>query len=288
VKRYAWFAAAALAAVALWRGIAAVQPKPPEPDIAAMPMLARDPRRADRIQIVHGDARLELERRGQLWCLAQNGGYPIKPDLGQRLIDQLLALQLTHPAAPPKPDTKRDEPKDPHAALTGIRVLATNGAGLGAIIVADHDASATTFQAHQLGDPRDWQAAGALAAPADPLAWVDSRILRLDPAVVTGATLTHGADSIALDAADAADRLKMLEGLAFTDVHPVAQIPAAPAGRLTFTLDRQRSLTVEIRTRGDQTWLAFQPSAPGLVDLPTGAWLFRYPAAAAALLQPAP
>ena len=280
-------------ACALWFGIRISEPEPAPSDIAAMPMLARDPRRADRIQIVHGATWIELERRGLTWCLAQQGGYPVNPELAERLITQLLALHLTHPTAPPKPGTRQDDPKDPHAGLTGIRVLASNGAGLGAIIVADHDPAAASFAAHQFGDPREWQAAGALAVPLDPIAWLDPHILLLDPAAVTGATIAHGADSVTLDAEEAAARLKQLEGLAFTDVHPAAQIPATPisvaaSGQLVFTLDDQRSLTVTLRTVADQTWLSFQASGPGIVALPPGAWLFRYPAAAASLLQPVP
>ena len=288
MKRYAWFGAAAVLAVVLWGGVAAYQPKPaPDPDIAAMPMLNRDPRRADRIQIVRGDARLDLERRGQVWCLAQNGGYPVKPVLGQRLLDQLLALQLSHPTAPAKPEIRRDDPKDLRAGLTGIRVLAINGAGLGAIVFADHDPDATTFSAHQLGDPRDWRAVGALATPIDPLAWIDPHVLALDPAMVTGAMVYRGTEAFAVDAEDAAGRLKMLEGLGFADVHPAAQVPTAQTGRLAFTLDGQRTLTVEVHTVADQVWLGFRASGPGIVDLPPGNWLFRYPAAAGSLLQPA-
>ena len=268
----------------VWAGIKADQPAPAaESDIAAMPMLARDPRRADRIQIVQGATRLDLERRGQVWCLAQNGGYPVKPALGERLVDQLLALQLSHPTAPAKPGPGRD---DPNAGLTGIRVLAVNGAGLGAIVFADHDPGATIFPAHQLGDPRDWQAVGALAVSVDPLAWLDPRVLVLDPADVTGAMVYRGTEAFALDAAAAAGRRKMVEGLEFADVHPAAQMLAAQTGRLAFTLSDGRTLAVDVHADGDQIWLAFQATSGGVVDLPPGAWLFRYPAVAGSLLQP--
>jgi hypothetical protein len=269
-----------------WLAIDTYQPAPkPVEELAAMPVLTRNPQRADRIQIVRRSITLNLERRGQVWGLAQSGGYPVKPGMAQTLLDQLVALRLTFPTAPDKTELRVDNPAEVGATLTGVRVQAVDGAGLGALIVSDHDPTATMFPAHQLGDPRDWDAVGALNIPADPMAWVQTRILTLDPARVTGATLFHGTESVPLDAADAAARLRALESMVFSDVHPAVQIPAEERGRLVFALTAGGTLTVTIRMQAQQVWLELNATAPGVTMIPPGDWVFRYPAGAMSLLQ---
>jgi hypothetical protein len=286
VKRYAWLAGAALLIIALAVGVNAYRPSPPvEPDIAAMPVLARNIQRADRIQIVRRGATLNLERRGQIWGLAQNGGYPVKPGMADRLLDQLLALRLSHPSAPGHSGLRADDPADAQATLTGVRILATDGAGLGALIVADHGPEATNFAIHPLGDPRDWQADGRLEVPADKMEWVDTRILPLDPAQITGAAVSRGSASFTLDGADAGARLRMLQALVFTDVLPAAQMRLAETGRLVFALADGGALTVSVHVQADQLWLVLQATVPGALNIPPGDWVFRYPADAVSLLQ---
>jgi hypothetical protein len=276
-----------LIAALAWRAIDTYRPAPVvETELAAMPVLARNVQRADRIQIVRRGDVLNLERRGQVWGLAQNGGYPVKPAMANELLDQLLALRLSHPSTPDHTELRVDEPREAKAMLTGIRVLATNGAGLGALIVADHDPAAVTFPAHQLGDPRDWVATGFLNAPAEPMAWIDTRILPLDPARVTGATVQRGAAVFALDATEAVARLLALQAMRLSDVHPAAQIPAPETGRLVFALRDGDALAVSVMMRADQVWLGLQATAPGVVAIPPGAWVFRYPPDAVSLLQP--
>ncbi len=251
-----------------------------------MPVLARNVQRADRIQIVRRGATLNLERRGQIWGLAQSGGYPVKPAMAERLLDQLLALRLSHPSTPDHAELRVDEPREAKATLTGVRVQAINGAGLGALIVADHDPGAARFAAHQIGDPRDWQATGALDAPADKLAWIDAHILTLDPARVTGATILRGAESFQLDADDAVARLAALQAMTFSDVHPAAQMLTTEMGQLAFALADGGALTVSVRMQGNELWLALSGTAAGATNIPPGAWVFHYPADAAAVLQP--
>lgn len=279
MKRYTWLGVAVVG-VAVLLGINAYNPAPPlAPDLLAMPVYARDPGLADRIQIVHQGAVLDLERRGQLWCLAQNGGYPVKQDMAQRLLDQLLVLRLSHPSTV-QTGPRTDNPKDPNAALTAIRILATSGAGLGALIVADHDPSASRFTAHQFGDFRDWEASGHLVAPASRMAWIDPMILKLDPAMVTGA-VTAG---VSIGAADAVARVTALQAMSFVDVRPAAQMLIPPSRRFVITLDTG-TLTVDIRAQPDQVWLEFHSTTPGAVAIPAGNWVYRFPIEAVALLS---
>jgi hypothetical protein len=287
LKRLAWFAGAVVIVVVAWRAFDTYQPAPVvETDLPAMPVLTRNLQRVDRIQIVRRGVTLNLERRGQIWGLAQNGGYPVKPAMAERLLDQLLALRLSHPSTPDRAELRVDEPREAGAKLTGIRVSATDGAGLGALIVADHDPADPHFPAHQLGDPRDWQASGLLDAPADPMGWVDTHIIASPPPRVTGATVSRGAGSLTLDAAAATTRLAALQAMAFTDVHPAAQIQAADLGGLVFALADGGALTVNMGLQAEQVWLELTATTPGVITAAPGAWAFRYPAAVASLLQP--
>ena len=213
-----------------------------------MPILPRNLSVADRIQIIHQGAVLNLERRGRMWCLAQAGGYPVRPELAQRLTDQLLALRLTHPSAAASPSPRLDDPAD--ASATGVRVLAASGASLGAIIVSVHSAGAQRFLAHQAGDPRDWQAEGALDVATDPMAWVDTAIMPGDPAT-NGAHISHGAEAFDLDAAAAQGQMAALHALTFTAIRPAAQLNFAEAGRATFALPAGGTLTVSVL---EQRW----------------------------------
>jgi hypothetical protein len=289
MKRYVWMGGAGLAIAALL-GVRAYEPAPVvASDSAAMPVLARNIQNADRIQIVHQGSILNLERRGQIWGLAQHGSYPVRPDMARRLLDQLLDLRLTHPNVPVHTELRHDDPADANATLTGVRVLATSGAVLGSIIVADHAAGSTTFEAHQVGDPRDWEASGPLDAPADLLAWVEPRILAVGAGEVIGAKVSPGAGSFTLNGAQAQSRLAALQSLVFTDVHPAAQVPAIETGRLVFNLAQGGSVTVIVKAQADQVWLGLTASGSGLpaLHVPAGDWLFRYPVAAASMLQPA-
>ena len=280
MKRTLWLVAAA-AVVAALVGVNAYEPAPPPaPEMAALPTLARNPQLADRIQIIHAGAILDLERRGQTWCLAQDGGYPVLQAKANRLFDQLLAVRLSQPGPAQRAISHQD------GAVTVIRVLAANGAGLGGIVMADHAAAAARFVAHQIGDPREWQASGPLDAPADPMAWIDRDILPLDPAGLKGAAISGAGEAFSVDAADAAARLTHLQGLAFSDIHPAAQMLAPETGRLVFALAGGGVLTVTVRAEADGAWLGFQATAPGVTNLPAGDWVFRYPAAAATVLQP--
>ncbi len=279
----------ALAAVAT--GLAASRDPAPQPlpaptDMPAMPLLIRDLGAADRIQIVHAGTTLDLERRGQTWCLAQHGGYPVRPAMARRLIDQLLALRLTHPSAPGENHLRADDLTAGNAGLTGIRVLAQSGASLGAIVVAAHAPGARQFDAHQAGDPRDWQASGALETPVDPLAWVDPDILPIDPALVAGVAISNGAASFDLGRPDAQARLSTLAAMRFTDVHPAAQVPAERRGRLVFRLGGGGTLTAIVETAGPAVWLLLSTEGATPARIPGGDWAFRYPIAALSLLDP--
>jgi hypothetical protein len=294
MRRSLWIASAAAIVVVVTAGLLTARPPRPAPlpiavDVAAMPVLARNLTLADRIQIIHQRTVLNLERRGQMWCLAQDGGYPVRPEMAQRLIDQLLALRLTHPGAATSASPRFDDPAD--VTATGVRVLATSGASLGAVIVAAHPAGAHSFPAHQAGDPRDWLAEGTLDVATDPLAWVDTAILPHDLAI-SGAEVSHGGDSFDLDAPAAQTRLAALRALEFTGIRPAQQVAAAPIGTVAFRLDGGGTLNVTVLQAGigpaDAVWLRLTAQGPGAdaLHVAPGDWAFHYPAAALALLEP--
>ncbi len=74
---------------------------------------------------------LWLERRGQVWGLSQEGGYPISTAAAEALAEALLTLHLLHPADGTPEALGLGDPPDP-AGGTAVRVLSVRGAVLGA------------------------------------------------------------------------------------------------------------------------------------------------------------
>ncbi len=245
----------AIAAGGLAAGMLRPRPKPvldpgPQP---ALPVLIANYRLADRIELASGARVLWLERRGQVWGLSQSGGYPVRPDAANALVDGLLGLKLGHAV--------------PGGAADGtlVRVLAVSGEVLGAVVVGSDGA------VRRPGLPAAWQALPPLQVSADVKDWIDDRLPVPDLAQVTIA----GGD----EASNAALR-RSLAVLRFTAVRANPQIRAEavrsvrlalPNGTATLTLgqfDGQDWLHVS----GSSSWA--RTLAPYAFAVPAGgvAW----------------
>ena len=188
-------------------------PAPPEPPALAFPALAGRIATADRVELVHAGHVLWLERRGQVWGLARQGGYPARPGLADALMGALLSLRLMSPAPGSPASLGLDDPFGVgDESGTFVRVLGTSGATLCAVIVGP--VGGTVIR--RPGDEQAWHVNTAVSAPPDAESWSQQILPPLDPAqpptVVDGGGL------------DAPTVIKALAaGLAFTDVRPAPQ-----------------------------------------------------------------
>ena len=225
---------AAAATILAGAGVAAsmLRPQPaPPPDPRpqpALPVLIANYRLADRIELVQGAHILWLERRGQIWGLAEAGGYPVRPDAAASLIDGLMALTLDHPVANPGGDG------------TLVRVLAVSGGVLGAVVIGPADGLV-----RRPGLPGAWQAEPQLRLSANPDDWIDTALPAPDVARLTGPGSTE---------ADITTLRRSLAALHFTAVRASPQIHPVPVRSIPLALP-DGTATLELGRLAGQDWL---------------------------------
>ncbi len=226
------FTATATIAVAVF---AAPPAAPPPGPLPAMPALAANWAHADRIELSHGGAVLELERRGQVWGLAREGGYPVRPEAAEALTAALLSLRLLRVADGP-PDASGLG--DPSAANGGtlVRVRTASGAVIGAVVVG------TRAGVPYVRRPREeqaWVASTAVPDTIDAAGWADRTLPPTGP--VDGDV-------------DAASRQSLAAGLPFIAARPGPQVRLAVARTLPLTLP-DGTATLSIGAVDGQDWL---------------------------------
>jgi hypothetical protein len=176
-------AAAAAVIAASWPAPAPLAPVGPQP---ALPVLIANFRSADRVEILHGKQILWLERRGQVWGVSQEGGYPARSAMVNGLIDGLLGLTLNAPASGTPDSLGVADGTAATGSGTLVRVLAVSGAVLGAMIVQTPHIPGPAI-VRRPGDPQAWVANRRVSASADPADWIDPHLPlpdgMLDPAL---------------------------------------------------------------------------------------------------------
>jgi hypothetical protein len=253
-------AAVAVGALVLPQTPTPIAPAPPEP---ALPLLAANLREADRIELMHDGKVLWLERRGQIWGLANEGGYPVRPEAAAALIDSLTSLRLLRPAQGSLASLGLGDPAVPgHGGGTLVRVLSVSGATLASIIAGQPQPA--EFTARRPQDGESWVTSGPIPASIDPAQWSDRSLPPL-----TGATIEPGSG---LD--DAAVVAALAAGLPFTAVRPAPQLhpPATVTVRLALPAG---SVVLTAGRIDNQAWVRVTGSAPWAARLLP--WVFAVP-----------
>ena len=273
------------------------EPGVPEPR-PALPALARLLPFADRVQIAQGGRSLTLERRGQSWGLASQGGYPVRPEMLRKLLNALMELRLLEPRT-----------ADPAllgrlgldaASGTAVSVVETDGAVIGAIIAGHarvRAAGPAELYVRSAGQAQSWLAQGAIQASADPADWIDHDILSIDPEQVVAARFTRGDDVLALrrdgervvvetpadhppvDDSRAAETFDALSNVSFTDVRPAPQAHATPIGNAHLTLRDGTAIDAAVGSAGGAVWAQFSATGPqsAAIQARVAGWAFQFP-----------
>ncbi len=236
------------AAAALGAGAATYavlpEPQPVTSPGLALPSLAANYAAADRIEITHAGRDLWLERRGQVWGLAGEGGYPVERSAAESLTAGLLTMRFLQPAGTDPGAAGLADPHGPSAnSGTLIRVLSTSGAVLGAIIVSEKPGNLV----RRPGEDTVWQASTHVHGSVDPADWNTGRL-----------------PPIAAFMAKDASMPAILADLAFTDVRAAPQVhpPVTHTLRLTLrdgTADLATGLldgTPWLHVTGTSAWAA--------------------------------
>ncbi len=228
----------------------------------ACPALAPRVASADRIELSHAGQVLWLERRGTVWGLARQGGYPAQPGRADALMRALLNLRLlaTAPGALASLGLADPAQAEPGGG-TLVRVLGTSGATLCAIITGLGPA------VRRSADPAGWLVNTPVETSVDPEQWSQHALPPLDPALVRTVPQDGGLGS---------DQLKtLLAALPFDDVRARPLVRVAPLR--TVALDLANGTAVlTVGTLAGQSWLVVSGTSPWASGL--AAYAFALPA----------
>ena len=223
--------------------VLALQPAPiatPLGPVAAMPVLRGQINTADRIELQQGKAVLWLERRGQVWGVSQEGGYPISPQAAASLIDGLLGLTLDHPASGTPAALGVADPNAPAGAGTLVRILATSGALLGSLIVG---APTGPAYVREVREDQVWLASRHIPVSTAPADWTGTHLPPLDAGSTTPATIQQA-----------------IAGLSFTDVRPSPQLHLTAARSTSIALADGTAVLILGQAAGGE-WLEITGSS---------------------------
>ncbi len=235
-------------------------PAPPAPKLAC-PVLAGRLATADRIELSHAGQVLWLERRGAVWGLGRQGGYPAQPGRAEALIDTLVALKLVKPAPGTLTAQGLADPSQPGpAGGTSVRVLGISGAVLCAVVAGPPG----TDLARRQGDTAGWTASPPLHASANLDDWSQHTLPPLDPAL-PGAMPEDGGPG---------PEAAKLPDLVFTDVRPRPQIHPDTVRTVTLAL-ADGTAVLTIGTEAGQAWLLVDGTAPWARKLAPYAFALR-------------
>ncbi len=229
------------------------EPGPPELPPLACPALAPRIATADRIELTHAGQTLWLERRGMVWGLARQGGYPAQPGRVDALIQGLLGLRILKPAPGTLDALGLADPFQPSpAGGTFVRLLATSGAVLCTVITGPNKA------VRRPADTTGWLANAQLADPPDLDNWSQHALPPLDASRLRAVLADGGLGSAAV--------ATMVAALPFTDVRPRPQIHPTPVRTIELALtDGTAVLTVGMEA--GQPWLSISGTSPWAMPL---------------------
>ncbi len=232
------------------------------PAVLVFPGLAPQLGSATRVAITSKGQTFALTRTGDLWGLAEQGGYPVQPDKLRELLTGLTELRLAEPRTADPALLERlglGDPASASSTATLVRVLDGNGQVLAELIVGHRSVRTQgslpeTVYVRRPGDNQSWLAEGRLPVDADPQIWLDREIANIDSKRVASVVVHRGdavlefgrdgdkpalklpAEHPKLDEYRLEDVFRSLESLSLADVKPAAPSPGAPVGTAAITL----------------------------------------------------
>ena len=207
----------------------------------ACPALAPRVAAADRIELTHAGQTLWLERRGMVWGLAREGGYPAQPGRADALIGGLLSLRMLGPAPGTLEAQGLADPFQPGPASgVFVRLYATSGAVLCTVITGPN--AAVRRPADATGSLANLQ----LPDPPDVGSWGQHALPPLGPASIQAVLSDGGLGGEAVRT--------LLAALPVTDIRPRPQVHPTPVRTVQLALtDGTAVLTVG--AEAGQPWL---------------------------------
>lgn len=270
-------AAATGTLAAAWALAPREAPAPAAPGAPAFPDLASRLAEARRIEVTrHGHA-VTLRLDGGAWRVAERAGWPARTARLRETLVALAELRLLEPR-PAEARTGTDDPAQPGATGTRLRVLDAAGEALADIILGT--ARGARQSVRRWGESGAWLAEGAIAASPDPNLWLRreladlpaQRLRRMEvlrgaeaplvllrpgevdaPLVIVQPANAARPDGAALDEAGRA-----FEGLALEEVRRESALPGEALGESRFAFTDGLSIRLWARADGGDLWVVLR------------------------------
>jgi len=160
------------------------------PGTLAFPGLATHLAQASRVELRRGQQGTTLIRQGEAWGIAEQQGYPARPERVREMLTGLTELRLMEERSADPALWPRLGVEDPAAAgstATLLRVLDAPGGVIAEIVlgrrrIRTQGNAPESIYVRRPGEARAWLAEGRLGADADPSLWLNRDLTILAPA----------------------------------------------------------------------------------------------------------
>jgi hypothetical protein len=259
----------------------------------AFPGLAGKLADASKVELQQGGASLTLERKGDVWGIADKSDYPALPDKLHTLFVNLAELRLVEPRTADPALLDRlglADPKAPGSTAGLVQVFDSKGTVLAALLVGHRRVSARggggagsggEVYVRRPNEEQSWLADGALDVTTAASSWMAHDLTNIDRAKIAAVEVTHPdatlsftgkdgkltltspADHPPLDESKLDDVARALEYLSSTDVVTADKQPGTPAGSAVFKTTDGLTVTAKVTVQDKEPWVALTAAGDG-------------------------
>jgi hypothetical protein len=288
----------------------------------AFPALAGELGDVASVGLERKDLAATFRRRGDLWLVAEKGGYPADAGKVRQIVLSLAAMRLIEPKTRLPGLYQRLEVEDPGSGKsTLVAVGDQSGKTLARLIVGKQrfdrlGAGNGGVYVRRPGDAQSWLASGALDLSGNLGGWLDKAIVDIPDRRIAKVSLTQPDGTrlvlsrakpeaqFAIEGVPADTKLKSetatgepamaLDGLNLDDVAPAAKMPLPKTGVATASYTTFDGLTVDLRLIAhDKTdWIAVEATGSGKaaaeakrIAARVSGWSYAIPSYKAAMIK---
>ena len=253
------------------------------------PDLAPKLQDARRIEITSKGKTTVIERKNNVWGVADRGGYRVQETKLRGLLTTLTELRLIEPRTTDPAQFSRLGVEDPTGEKEGtanlLRVLDEKGAPIVSVIVGHRRTRTQGNVPEQVfvrlpKDNQSWLAEGSLQADADPQVWLDRDIINIAHGLITKVAahkndqtvelvregdklkVTQPAEHPKLEDYKVDDVGRALENLTFQDVKPDKEPIGDKIGESVFSTSDGLDIAVTVYHQDKDSWIRLGVTAP--------------------------
>jgi hypothetical protein len=228
-----------------------------------------------------------VEKKGDIWGLADRGDYPIQGQKLRGLLTGLTELRLMEKRTDDPSQLGQlgvDDPNKPGSTADLLTVLDKSGKTIAALVLGHRRVMTGGNVPEQIyvrrpDQSQAWLAEGTVEVDADPSLWLDRDIANIDNAKIASVDVTRGgqhltfardtnkkfvlqqpADHPPLDDYKVEDVSRAFEFLTFNDVKPGPNLPGQPVGQSDFKTTDGMTIHVTLNKADKDVWIALSAS----------------------------